>query len=162
MFSTFTHASSTKICILFTVFISSVLSNDIVNHRLEAAEGTFKSCYYCRENALGFCAKLEIKKLAENCEEGHISDECLNGKVKTSTQRLHQGKDKTAILCNNTHLSSCEQVERADRVPLLLCCSSCKKSEESRTARHSDSVRSSVGGSFVAMMGAVFSILLIF
>ena len=120
-------------------FINLVTSNDVVNHRLEAAAGTFKSCYYCRENALGFCAKLEIKKLAENCEEGHISDACLNGKVKTSTQRLHQGKDKTAILCNNTHLSSCEQVERADRVPLLLCCSSCKKNDQARSARHSDS-----------------------
>ena len=144
--------------ILLFFFIDLVTCNDVVNHRLEAAAGTFKSCYYCRENALGFCAKLEIKKLAENCEEGHISDACLNGKVKTSTQRLHQGKDKTAILCNNTHLSSCEQVERADRVPLLLCCSSCKKNDQARSARHSHSnkLQYSVVIIFLSILALIF------
>ena len=124
------HATDNLI-IVFNVFLITLPQYTTADHndehRVISDNTHFKSCYYCRERALGFCSKLEIKKLSKNCVKNTIPKHCLSGESRTNAVKLHQGKIKAAIMCGDVPISTCEQVERADREPLFLCCSNCER-----------------------------------
>ena len=95
-----------------------------------------KSCFYCREASMGYCAANEVDKIMASCP-GFLPEKCRHQKnvfhnQTTSQQGLsqvtaHLGRAKTQLQCGDHTIAGCDQVDRGEteQSRIFLCCSQC-------------------------------------
>ena len=95
-----------------------------------------KSCFYCRESSMGYCAANEVDNIMDSCP-GFLPQSCthekniehLNITTKEGVAQVtaHLGRAKTQLQCGDQVIAGCDQVDRgeSEATRIFLCCSTC-------------------------------------
>ncbi|XP_039272476.2 uncharacterized protein LOC120346728 [Styela clava] len=83
----------------------------------------YETCYYCKLDDLGHCAKYEIQRHRKICE--NPEPQTCN---TISTITVHAGEGETYLKHCNETISVCNQLLTNQKTEVLFCCSKCEKS----------------------------------